>query len=368
MKRFVFIALLSTANLGCAEAFKLTQAQAERFLEYTNHTEDTTFWRAIFSNQASNLTEETFAEHLSIDGRQEIYHHIHYDEHVSPLLLNTLVDFATSYVQHCEDFLSDPLRANGVSSKDQFRRTLVHWQVGLFQETATRLEIDRSLAEKLFRQVKPPNFWVGHALARNPNTPSDILENLSGHQFNLALDLTLNPYAPTNILWRLLTEEKVEQARVALASRSTTDAGLLLQWATNSNDDVRVAIGRNTNAPTALLVQLTNETNAEVRIAASFGLASSPNTPLNILQGLARNGGTGVQIAVARNPAVSWELLQELLNNRSYLVWIEAFRVLASKNPPPKELLRKRLQAADGIEHRWLKDDKGLAAWVYKEL
>jgi len=179
--------------------------------------------------------------------------------------------------------------------------------------------------------------------------------------------LALNPNAPTNILWRLLTDKKVEQAKVALASRSTTDATLLSQWATNDDKKVRIAVGRNTNAPTALLLQLSNDTNGEVRLAASFGLAMSPNTPLNVLQDLARHARDDVQEAVARNPATPRELLEELLNKDAYRTWIVAFRVLAAQNPPPKELLRKRLQAADGFEHRWFSDEKGMPEWVYKE-
>lgn len=361
------IALIFVLNLGRAETFNLTDTQAERFSEFKPHDEDIFYWRNVFSNCITNITEETYAEHLSFQGREEIYHPIHYDEHVSPALLNILTDLAISYVQHCEEFLSNPINSKKINNAKKFESDLSHWQVCFFQDAAARLEIDRPLAEKLLLQVKPPNFWVGHTLARNPSTPQDILETLSGSQFNLALDLSLNPNAPTNILWRLLTDKKVEQAKVALASRSTTDAMLLSQWATSDDKQVRIAVGRNTNAPTALLLQLTNDTNAEVRLAASFGLARSPNAPLNILQDLARHARDDVQGAVARNPVAPRELLEELLNNDAYRVWIVAFRVLAAQNSPPKELLRKRFQAADGFEKRWLKDEKGLPDWVYKE-
>jgi hypothetical protein len=361
------IALVFVLNSSRAESFNLTDTQARRFSEFKPHDEDIFYWRNVFSNGITNITEEAFAEHLSFQGREEIYHPIHYDEYVSPVLLNILTDLAISYVQHCEEFLSHPLNSKKIHNAEIFERELSHWEVSFFQDMAARLEIDRPLAEKLLLQVKPPNFWVGHTLARNPSTPQDILETLSGSQFDFALDLALNPNAPTNILWRLLTDKKVEQAKVALASRSTTDAALLFEWATNDDKKVRIAVGRNTNAPTALLLQLSNDTNAEVRLAASFGLARSPNTPLSILQDLARHARDDVQIAVARNPIIPRELLEEILNNQSYQVWIEAFRVFASQNPAPKELLRKRLQAADGIEHRWFSDEKGLPEWVHQE-
>lgn len=163
--------------------------------------------------------------------------------------------------------------------------------------------------------------------------------------------------------------KKAQEAQVAFVSGDLQDAALKLQWVTNCDKEVKVAMCRNTNAPIVLLLQLVNDSNGEVKLAASFGLARSPNTPLNILQDLARNARYDVKNVVARNPAVPRELLEELLKNPEYRVWIVAFRVLASQNPPPKELLRQRLQAADvtGIEHRCFKDERGMPEWVNNE-
>ena len=362
------IALVFILNSSRAELFNLTDTQSRRLTERIEHKEDILYWQNAFSHTTTNITEKTYAEHLSFDGRQEIYHHIHDDKYVSPALLNVLTDHAISYARNCEEFLNDA-HSEIITNADLVRKTLNIWQIEFCSEAATRLEIDRPLAKKLFAPVKPPSFWVfvGQGLARNPNTPQDILETLSGSQFGLADKLALNPNAPTNILWRLLTDNKIEQAKINLASRSTTDSTLLSQWATSDDKEVRIAVGKNTNSPTALLLQLANDTNVQVRLASSLGLARSPNTPLIVLQDLARNGRDDIQIAVARNPVIPKELLEELLNNHSYHIWIEAFREFASQNPAPKELLRKRLQTADGYEHRWFKDEKNMPDWVYKE-
>ncbi len=376
-----------------ADQFVLSETQVHRFIDYTNHQEDVDFWHNVFSQRRTNIAEVEFAEHLSIDGVEELGRNLSYDQNVSSTLLNTLTALNISYMKHCEGFFDSLPVTNRTTNMSEFMDELRGWQVGWLHQVATRPELDRPLAEKLLPEVKPPNFWVGTTLARNTNTPVDILEILSGNQYNLGFDLAHNPNLPTNILWRILhdadeavagqfkaPESKrdwyvintksaiVRQARANLGSRNTTPPSVLSELATNEAREVRMAVGLNTNAPTEVALALRNDPDAQVAIAAARGLAMSPKTPLNILRDLARQGGDDVRAKVARNPVTPRSLLEELLGNDSYEVWTAAFKVLANQPDAPDELLRERLRKTDPVEKRALSKEKSLPDWVYKAL
>jgi hypothetical protein len=143
-------------------------------------------------------------------------------------------------------------------------------------------EFLRSFAEKNFKNI----FTLEH-IAKNPNTPDDIIEKLSRHSSyfvrknvtanpNLKEDVALRLAMPTEILevrigmgrhyhggsqqvLNLLRQDKSDDVRYELAVNPNIDENTMLLLAGDEFENVRYGVVRNTNATKRVLEKLTND-------------------------------------------------------------------------------------------------------------
>lgn len=112
--------------------------------------------------------------------------------------------------------------------------------------------------EKALRRVYDetdldPGIMVKKKLARNPNTPVDILIELSKHPFTIfRVAVAQNPSLPMEDLVRMLEDPNdiaIETVKRALAERTDTDPGILIDLSQDESESVRRRAKENPNFP-----------------------------------------------------------------------------------------------------------------------
>ncbi len=110
------------------------------------------------------------------------------------------------------------------------------------------------------------------AVAKNPHTPSYILEKLSKDDVNLVRALVAtNPNTPPSILQNLFSDEKI--VRDGLSGNPNTPAKLLNILSDDSDKMVRMRIAENPNASDELLKKLMEDSDENVCKAAEVNLS-----------------------------------------------------------------------------------------------
>ncbi|MDY7008649.1 MAG: hypothetical protein SWX82_33205 [Cyanobacteriota bacterium] len=151
------------------------------------------------------------------------------------------------------------------------------------------------------------------ALNSNPNLTTGTLQRLSGnsnHDFLIYMIRSRRELSPE--LWQKLAEDENAIVREAIASSSNTPINILEALALDTNRDVRRKIAANPNTPTTSLEILSQDSIYDVRIA----VASNQNTNVIVLEQLAQDKKVEVRRAVAQNrstPAPLQESLEDLL-------------------------------------------------------
>ncbi len=110
------------------------------------------------------------------------------------------------------------------------------------------------------------------AVAKNPHTPSEILEKLAKDEVNLVRALVAtNPHTPPHVLHTLFSDEKI--VRDGLSGNPNTPAKLLKILADDSDKMVRMRVAENPGTPQEILVKLTEDSDPNVAKAAEVNLA-----------------------------------------------------------------------------------------------
>lgn len=109
------------------------------------------------------------------------------------------------------------------------------------------------------------------AVAKNPHTPSEILEKLSQDEINLVRALVAtNPNTSAEVLRKLFEDEKI--VRDGLSGNPSTPIELLDELAKDSDKMVRLRVAENPSASKEILEKLSNDADADVSKAAQIKL------------------------------------------------------------------------------------------------
>ncbi|MFN6479240.1 hypothetical protein [Nostoc sp. DedQUE07] len=185
---------------------------------------------------------------------------------------------------------------------------------GVAQNPNTSAEALRKLASK--QEAGEPRIF----LARNLNTPSDVLESLSkDRDKKVRISVAENPNTPLTVLQylgndternvaeaatRAIGEQQGEYTAEAVRKNPKTPPHVLEKLAEKDPQTVC----QHPNTPSELLLEFSKSVNSQVR----EWVAKNPNAPVNILEQLADDDSSTVRQEVARNPNTPLSLLFKL--------------------------------------------------------
>jgi hypothetical protein len=220
--------------------------------------------------------------------------------------------------------------------------------------------LDENTPTERLREIsRKGNKGIRNAIARNPNTPPDILVEyfyeFPNHVLhNPALELILlenpdffnelvsnNPFVFNDELPLFFVEwasrHPKESIRESVASSNQTPRHLLADLAADKNDDVRQKVAENHKTPSHSLAQLATDKNNNIRIAVAENpytssesleklaedensdirrkVAANENTPINTLEILARDKSGMVRLAAIENSCLSSETSENIVKS-----------------------------------------------------
>ena len=160
-------------------------------------------------------------------------------------------------------------------------------------------------------------------IALDPNTPIDVLEQLSNDRdTSVLLCLICNPHLPDYLVDKILSDDRwtfLEQ----VASCLSTPPEILARLSEHKHPLVRCKVAWNWNTPADTLIKLSEDENAGIR----WEVGGNKNTPLNILKKLSKDPNSTCRGQVAENPSTPKEILRELMQDSEEFV-----RMLAKRN------------------------------------
>ena len=102
------------------------------------------------------------------------------------------------------------------------------------------------------------------ALAKDPETSTDILEQLSKDRWDIRLEVAQNPSTPASALERL-ADDRDDDVRWRVAKHHNTSTSTLEQLAKNQYFYTRCCVAENPNTPTSVLQELAEDKDERVR-------------------------------------------------------------------------------------------------------
>ena len=172
------------------------------------------------------------------------------------------------------------------------------------------------------------------SIARNSNTPVNILEELAEDNDSYAMyGMTYNPCTPSHILERIVRLHPNGILVLERVARHPNTSAATLSILSAQNTDsrsymVRMAVASNLNTPSDILVNLSSDpykfnwrkdsTPLYACFLVRMAVASNPSTPSNILELFYIEKDIFICQALAKNPALSPDLLRSLSENHEY--------------------------------------------------
>lgn len=230
---------------------------------------------------------------------------------------------------------------------------------------------------RLARNTTTLIYEILKAVARNPNTPINILVELGNFFFeelceNPALELILianidllekindlhpdfcyNPFHSENILPDFLLNYYCKHSdprlRMKVASNQTIAIKYLEQLSKDSDPGVRIAVVENPTTPSFILNKLVGDRNSTVRQAVAYA-----TTNLELLKQLSEDSNSSVRSIVAENSNTPSFLLKKLARDRSEsvrlrvakrgdLFWLDRLLLTFDFNWKIEEMAKKTL-------------------------
>jgi hypothetical protein len=130
-----------------------------------------------------------------------------------------------------------------------------------------------------------PDVWFRKAIALNPNTPINILKELSVDKNIEVLSSLANNKNISNKIIKQLAKEQEYYVILGLAGNPKTPQKLLGLLAKNGSPEIRSAIVRNSNTPSHILEFLAKNADREI----GLHLAMNPKIPTRILEQLSQH-------------------------------------------------------------------------------
>lgn len=169
-------------------------------------------------------------------------------------------------------------------------------------DPATRVETLRGMADT-------NDYFMNLDLASNPSTPWDILDKFTDfrhYSSHIRAAVASNPSATKEMLYKLMKPGDPIVYK-AIAENPITPLDLLEEITHKQSFEfsdfspAQAAVARNPNATRSMLVYLAGSKNYDVRA----WVARNPNTPDSVLRQLAQDERWDVRDSVTRNPRFS---------------------------------------------------------------
>lgn len=196
-----------------------------------------------------------------------------------------------------------------------------------------------TLRSVLKREAVPISFleWAANdsdrrvllAVAMNPNTPKEVLEKLVKSQYSLVVEsaqLHVNWVGEITENWEKIAVKAIKTTEFKkdsdyleeleeLAAIGAIPTFIIKQLGQNRTQKFRKVLARAGNAPVNLLERLSdNNLGTEIRAY----VASNPQTPLSILEKLAKDNNEQVRVGIAQNPNTPASILERLAKETSF--------------------------------------------------
>jgi hypothetical protein len=218
----------------------------------------------------------------------------------------------------------------------------------------------------LLREFANKGFWAKLLVARNPNTPADVLDalfldesyqvraqvvaNSNTHSETVARALRdpeeavisaamMNKKLPPSAL-EVLMERQIPQLWNLVASRQDTPASLLKRLIEAKTSPYRRAVVAHSNITQEILDILSHDEDPELRAL----VAVHAETSLVCLQRLAKDSVARVRRAVAKNAKITKELIELLKQDPNEFVSRAAQKTEDKQNPPFRYTPKKKLK------------------------
>lgn len=196
-------------------------------------------------------------------------------------------------------------------------------------------------------------------VARNTNTPADVLSKLSADSDEyVRYRVAENPSTPADVLTKLSTDPD-EHVRRTVADNPNTTADVLTRMSTDPNSDVRSWVARNPNTPASALAKMSTDSDEYVRDE----VASHPNTPASVLARMSEDSVDSVRHRAARNRNTPADVLTRMSTDSS----IDVREYVAGNPNTPLNVVEKlahdkaahvRSGALENLEARRRKNDR----------
>ncbi|MDZ8064416.1 MAG: hypothetical protein RMY64_02080 [Nostoc sp. DedQUE08] len=194
-----------------------------------------------------------------------------------------------------------------------------------------------------------PQPEVREAVAKNPNTPTEVLLKL-GKEFPDAI--TANP------IFNLLLLENPEShfVRLSLARSTTTSESAIAQLSKIEDEEILLAVARNPKTSLEILEELVenpplfcdDENADESDFDELFtAIVQNPNTSESLLLQLAEDGSWNIKIAIAENPKTPLSLLNTFADWRNF-----SMHKAIARNPQAPSVILEKLAGENEKEIR----------------
>lgn len=166
---------------------------------------------------------------------------------------------------------------------------------------------------KLAAWVHHDNPQIRTAVARNPHTPSALLEGLGQDPFpQIRMALAQHPQSSPQVL-HLLAGDRDQQVRELLVRRPVLPAAALLRLAQDSSGAIRLRLATRPDLPPDVLATLACDAHSGVRRT----VVKHSQLSAELLLQLAHDPETHIQLAVLSHPHTDQALLNRLLAHAS---------------------------------------------------
>ncbi|MEH2025902.1 hypothetical protein [Nostoc sp.] len=207
-------------------------------------------------------------------------------------------------------------------------------RVGGLQKIVENPNAPVHLLEQAVEQIENSS-GLSHTLvnvAKNPNTPIDLLKQLAFNKGNYGVSEAVlqNPHLDQLTKYQIQVElqkrEETSQVNQLLANRPNSSYALAKVLETGDKNAKITAAGSN-KTPITILEQLAKDSDATIRQV----VCQNPNLPLSALLKLTQDENVNVRLILVRNRSSQIEILKRLAQDESELVRVEVAR---NKNTP----------------------------------
>ncbi len=190
----------------------------------------------------------------------------------------------------------------------------------ILQEMLSIASNKNETSDKLREIYKVPSYRIKEKLAKNPNTPQDILLELSlDENIEILYGLCDNENASSEMLDNL-SKSRYKFLKVYIAKHSNALPKTLIYIYENMDEEnekyIKKALAQNPNTPQYILIELSNSKKI------NESLALNSNTPIDILRDLSKFDDEKIILNLLYNKSTTSDILEYIANCEKYKEFI----------------------------------------------